>query len=192
MRKLLTSLIALGRSSQVPSVRSTAFASLVLEAAYEATLLAAAVRCRQRKGWLCRDRLKGARCVKPLSTHQRDVVEQAWKPLALERVHADEFFRRHRSNQPLEVARTCGSRGVDCKSAWGPDADRRAKLLICRAVKGSTLGRLFASSCRTRLGTLQRPRRPLRRHAQLWSLRQSRRRLQEVRHQRRGNGASRA
>ena len=27
----------------------------------------------------------------------------------------------------------------DCESAWGPDADRRAKLLIYRAVEGSLL-----------------------------------------------------
>ena len=29
---------------------------------------------------------------------------------------------------------------VGCKSAWGPDADRRAKLLTYQAVEGSILG----------------------------------------------------
>ena len=48
------------------------------------------------------------------------------------------------------------------------------------------------SGGRTGLGPLHRPRRPLRRHARLRRLRQDRRRLQEVRHQRRGGGARRA
>jgi hypothetical protein len=30
-------------------------------------------------------------------------------------------------------------RSFTCKSAWGPDADRRAKLLICLTVEGSFL-----------------------------------------------------
>ena len=30
-------------------------------------------------------------------------------------------------------------KGFDCKSAWGPDADRHAKLLIVREAEGSLL-----------------------------------------------------
>ena len=48
------------------------------------------------------------------------------------------------------------------------------------------------SSGRDGLGSLYRPGRPLRRHARLRRFRQDRRRLQEIRHQRRSRGARRA
>ena len=61
-----------------------------------------------------------------------------------------------------------------------------------KAVLGKTRARVAVEAAvETRLGALYRPRRPLRRHARVRRLRQDRRRLQEVRHQRRSGGARR-
>src|SRR5712675_595566 len=73
-------------------------------------------------------------------------------------------------------------KGVAGGTAWSRPPSQRPSSGQCndpRAGRGGSGGRTW-------LGTLHRPRRPLRRHAQLWRLRQDRRRLQEVRHQRRG------